>query len=514
MACGSSDDRPPHEATDEDDDGGTSGIPERARQKGANFLARSCFTGNLPRGYAAECGEVRVPEGDVGSREIDLAVMVLYSNKDVPDDPIVYLEGGPGASALSLAWYTPFPFAHLLEHRDLVLVDQRGTGYSTPSLTCSLNPETADSEVEGTARCGEHWQAEGVDLSQYNTRLNAHDLDRVRDALGYDRWNLYGISYGSRLALTIARDYPETVRAMAIDGVLPLDADLLGDGVASMAHSLESVNAACAAQRDCAEAYGDISEKLFQVVDRLEAEPVEIDGGLLTGALTLQVIIQLLYSAQVLPQMPALIAALHAGNYSPLEYVISTGEAGPGFALGMYFAVTCQDEAAFTSPAIIDTKREGFDERYALAFDAKLTLEVCERWNLPASPDRENERVESDVPSLVTSGAFDPVTPPAYGDMAAAGLPNAQTFVLADQSHGASVSTCGNRLVTSFFNDPERRLDSACVDSLAAPDFVTGRQRLSSPPKLRFEVPVLWDEERLEELAEAAARARRRRPLR
>lgn len=508
-ACGSSDDRPPHEA--EEEQNGHPEIPERAREKAANFVARDCFTADLPRGYAAECGEVRVPEGDADSRDIELAVMILYSNRDVPDDPVVYLEGGPGASALSLAWYDPFPFEHILEHRDLVLVDQRGTGYSQPSLSCRVN---TDSDLDDVAQCQTDWQEQGVDLSQYNTRQNARDLDRVRQALGFDRWNLYGISYGSRLALTIARDYPDTVRAMAIDGILPLDADLLGDGVASMAASLERVSAACQAQADCAETYGNIADNLFQVVDQLEAEPAELEGGeLLTGGLVLSVIVQLLYSAEVIPYIPALIAGLGDEDYSVFHELLSGGEAGPGFAVGMYYAVTCQDEAPFTSPAIVDAKREAFDARYTLAFDAQILLEICERWNLPASPDPENERVESDVPSLVTSGAFDPVTPPAYGEMAAAGLSNAQTFVLADQSHGASVSTCGNRLVTAFFNDPERSVDSSCVGDLGTPDFRTGCQQLVRAPKLHFEVPVHWNDELVQKLADAAARARRGPPL-
>ena len=144
----------------------------------------------------------------------------------------------------------------------------------------------------------------------------------------------------------------------------------------------------------------------------------------------------------------------------------------------------------------------------------KVLLQICKSWDLPASPDRENERVDSDVPSLVTSGAFDPVTPPAYGEMAAAGLSSSQTFVLRDQSHGASVSRCGNDLVTAFFDDPERQLDPSCVDGLDVPSFATGRRGLVSAPKLRFEVGVEWTDELIDELAEAAARARRDRPLR
>jgi len=508
VACSSPDDRPPHEAEDD----GRPKVPERAKDKAANFVKHDCFTDVYPEGYARECGTVRVPEGGDSSADIELAVMILYSKRSVPDDPVVYLEGGPGASAVSLAWYDPFPFEYILEHRDLILVDQRGTGYSDPSLSCRVDADSVDEELAAVARCQTGWEEEGVDLRQYNTRENARDLDRVRQALGYEHWNLYGISYGSRLALTIARDFPNSVRSMAIDGVLPLDADLLGDGVASMAGSLERVSAACDAQSDCAETYGDVTEKLFEAVDALEAEPAEIEGGLLTGSAAFSVIVQLLYSAEVLPYIPALVAGLHAGDYSLFEQLLHGAEAGPGFAVGMYYAVTCQDEAAFTSAEIVDAKREAYDQRYALAFDAKILLEICDRWDLPASPASENEPVESDVPSLVTSGAFDPVTPPAYGDMAAAGLSNAQTFVLADQSHGASVSRCGAQLITAFFEDPERPLDSSCVDNLGTPSFRTGGQRLVSAPKLHFEVPVHWNDELLQRLAEAAARARRGAP--
>ena len=117
------------------------------------------------------------------------------------------------------------------------------------------------------------------------------------------------------------------------------------------------------------------------------------------------------------------------------------------------------------------------------------------------------------MPSLVTSGAFDPVTPPAYGALAAEGLSQSQQFVLADQSHGASVSKCGAKLVNAFFDDPDARLSSDCVESLGPPNFVTGRQQaLVTPPRLHFEVPVRWDAELLRRLVDAAERARRLTP--
>lgn len=507
--CGASEDRPPPAKEDP-----RAEIPGRAPKKTAAFTPSRCFTNMVPGDYAAECGTVTVRAGGSGSDEIELAVMVLYSDDDAPADPVVYLEGGPGGSGILVAAYDPFPFETILEHRDLILVDQRGTGFSDPSLRCYGSATELDDQLAELDQCKTDWEAQGVDFAEYNTRRNARDMDQVRHALGYDTWNLYGISYGSRLALTIVRDYPEAVRSMVIDGVLPLQVDLLADGVQSMAGSLEALTEACNAQPDCADAYGDVAAKLFEAADQLEAEPAELEIGVeLDGETAFAVVMQLLYSSDVLPYIPALVAGLLEGDYSLFELLLADGGLGGGFATGMYYAVTCQDEAAFTSPEIVDAARADFDPRYAFAFDAHVLLDVCDHWSLPAAPSTENEGVESDVPSLVTSGAFDPVTPPAYGALAAEGLSHAQQFVLADQAHGASVSKCGAKLVNDFFDEPSRKLASDCVDNLGPPNFVTGRQQaLVTPPRLHFEVPVRWDAELIRRLAEAAERARRLAP--
>src|SRR5690606_34558126 len=143
-----------------------------------------------------------------------------------------------------------------------------GTGFSTPSLFCSEDIQAdAEQHLVGLAACRDGWEAKGVDLAQYNTRRNAEDLDLARQALVYDTWNVYGISYGSRLGLTLARDYPDHVRALVIDGVLPLQVDLLANGVASVAASLQLLRESCAAQADCDAAYGDIEAKLLDTVE-------------------------------------------------------------------------------------------------------------------------------------------------------------------------------------------------------------------------------------------------------
>lgn len=481
--------------------------PDRAPPVSSAFQTRKCFV-EPPRGHAADCGFV-------SGQGVELAVMVIYSNADAPVDPVVYLEGGPGASAIELARYEPFVFSHILAQRDLVLIDQRGTGHSIPSLQCLNNLEPSfEAELELLAGCRNEWAGRGVELADFNTRENARDIDRVRQALGYASWNLYGISYGSRLALTVARDFPEGVRALALDGVLPPQVDLLAGGLPSIAGSLEAVAEACHEQSACSDAYGDIATKLFELVDRLESEPVELQldaGGSLTlnGRLAFAVFVQLLYVSDVLPYLPAAIVAVHEEDYSLFEALLSSGALGTGLAAGMYYSVTCQDEAAFTSSEQIEDARAHLDPRDLLAFDATALLQVCDVWDVPDSPESENERVESDIFSLVTSGAFDPVTPAAYGEAAASGLENSQHFVLADQSHGASLGSCGQRLLLRFLDDPEAMLPHDCVDALGPPAFEARRQPLSIQPRLQFEVPVSWDDALRLRLVDAVKRGQR-----
>lgn len=496
------------------------GVPvERVPERSSAFRPGRCPVAP-PAGHTADCGTVRVSEAEAGSREVELAVMVLYSKAEVPPDPVVYLEGGPGSSAIAITQYEPFVFDPILEQRDLILIDQRGTGFSNPALFCTggLGVDIAE-ELELTADCRSEWQERGVDLGQYNTRQNARDVEQVREALGYELWNVYGISYGSRLGLTVVRDYPEHVRSLIIDGVLPLQVDLLAEGVPSLAGSLESLNQACQEQASCAEAYGNLVTRLFESVDRLDRAPVELElaGGQslpLTGSLAFNVIAQLLYVAEVLPYMPALIAQIYEEDYVLFELLADSFGGESGLAVGMYYSVTCQDEAAFTTRDTIENARAGLDPHYVMGFDATLLMDVCEIWDVPASPASENLAVESEIPSLVLSGAFDPVTPPGFGALAAAGLSNSQEFVLPDQAHGASVSQCGMSLVSSFLDAPTEPLTDRCLGRLGPPGFVTGRwSEAELPvPTLQFEVPVRWDEGLVDRLKRALERSARHWP--
>ncbi|MCA9904902.1 MAG: alpha/beta fold hydrolase, partial [Anaerolineae bacterium] len=178
----------------------------------------------LVEGDDVDCGLLFVPEDrtDPDSATIELAVAILYASEDdVQPDPIIYLAGGPGGNAVDeLEAWVDIPY---IQDRDLILLDQRGTGYSFPSLNC---PEIEESEDDATQACRDRLVADGVNLQAYNSAENAADVADLRVALGYDEWNLYGISYGTRLAQTIVRDYPQGIRSVILDSAYPLAANL------------------------------------------------------------------------------------------------------------------------------------------------------------------------------------------------------------------------------------------------------------------------------------------------
>ena len=209
---------------------------------------------------SVRCGALVVPENrdEPTGRTLRLAVAVFKNpSATTASDPIVYLSGGPGGSALEYLRYTFDPlFAGLSPSgRDVVVFDQRGVGVSQPALDCALETGTLDDWLS----CGERLRAT-ADLGQYHTAWNAADVNDLRIALGYDRINLWGASYGTRLALDVMRDYPQAVRSVVLDSVYPPDVDLQVDAPANAQRAFDHLFASCAAEASCAAAFPDLGE--------------------------------------------------------------------------------------------------------------------------------------------------------------------------------------------------------------------------------------------------------------
>jgi pimeloyl-ACP methyl ester carboxylesterase len=446
-----------------------------------------------PSGQDVECGYLTVPEDrrQPQGKTIQLAVARFKSDSANPEpDPIVYLEGGPGGSPLrSLRGQFNALLAPLLDKRDLILLDQRGTGYSQPALDCPEYKEWAISvldqdlsveaaEAQGNAallECRERLIGEGVNPDAYTSAENAADLNDLRLALGIDEWNLYGISYGTRLALTAVRDFPEGLRSVVIDSVVPLQSNLFTELPASGARAFDVLFAACAADADCDAGFPDLRTVFFDLVDELNASPVTFPMKLKSGeAVTvlfdgdglLGTIFQSLYATSLIPLLPRLIYEVRDGNYrlvSALQSAFMTQLDDISF--GMHYSVQCGEEAPFGTPEELNAVYAQYPEYRGLG--GLGTFDLCKAWDTSPAAAIENQPVASDIPTLVLAGEFDPITPPAWAELAAETLRNSYFYTLPHSGHGASLTggECPRAIVLDFLDDPSRAPDTSCIAS-------------------------------------------------
>ena len=451
-------------------------------------------------GETVDCGYLTVPADHADPRgpTIDLAVAILYAEADEPQpDPVVYLEGGPGGETITdFDSWRGYP---LLDDRDLVLFDQRGTGWSIPLLDC---PDEID-ELDGAeyaaalAACRDELLAEGVDLALFDSRQSAADVEALREALGYEQWNLYGISYGTRLALTVMRDYPEGVRSAVLDSVYPPQVYTLEELASDELAGLESMFDGCAADRACQAAYPYLEWDFYDVIDTLEAEPKAVeytddDGEPYSEELTASdffaTVVGALSNPDQLPWLPAVIDALADGDArlyadlatdylpSPDGYIRRALPSEPdGDAMGMYLSVECSEEVAFIDPELVQADIESLPEslQSIASADAESLLADCAVWAVPVAADIEAEAVESDIPTLLIAGQYDTITPPAWAWDTADSLSDSYVFVYPAMGHSVtSDAECAQTMTAAFLDDPTTEPDSTCVREMGPPDWV------------------------------------------
>jgi pimeloyl-ACP methyl ester carboxylesterase len=451
-----------------------------------------------PISAEVECGYLIVPEDHArpAGPTIKLAVARFRSDSGQPEpDPIVYLEGGPGGSPLRLLVLQFDAYlSGLLKKRDLILFDQRGTGYSQPKLDCpevkkvaldtldqnlSIDQSTKLSSL-AVAQCHDRLVKDGVNLAAYNSAQNAADVEALRQTLGYGQINLYGISYGTRLALTVMRDFPQGIRSAVIDGVEPLQTDTYARTPANGAQALESVFKACEAEVVCNQNYPHLPQVLSDLKTQLDKDPIQFEVALhsgekqevlLDGDGLIGTLFQGLYVTALIPSFPRTIYDVRDGKYDMLAGLTSLVLSQlDDLSYGMHFSVQCQEEAPFTNIGELDAFLKQNPEYAALG--QQDTLSACKLWNIPAAPALEHQGVTSDIPTLVISGEFDPITPPAYGQEAAQTLGQSFVFLVPRAGHGSSVTEdCPRSLVVAFFDNPAQKPEAACLAEMAQMKF-------------------------------------------
>lgn len=461
--------------------------PARHRPDGRLPLTRCRLEGVSEE---VRCGTLRVPEDRAapGGRKLGLRVAVVPALAGDPrPDPLFILAGGPGQAAAELVAQVLPIFDRVHQTRDLVFVDQRGTGQSSP-LECedSQDAGLAERFREGIDEpalrgCLAGYADAGIDVRQYLTPQAMDDLDEVRSALGYDKIDLWGASYGTRAALVYLRRHGEHVRAAVIDGVAPPTDSLLLSAAPDAQRAFELIFQGCEQDPSCRATYPDLRGKFTDLLARLRKEPAKVTvAHPLTGAPTELTITAdafalnlhgLLYVPEISSLLPLIIQRASQGDFGPFvaqAYGVS-GSIGHGISQGMFFSVICAEDAPAATPEAIAKATAG---TYMGAEFADELKQVCAFWPRGALPGGYHQLVRSDVPVLLLTGELDPVTPPQHAEATRAGLSHGRALVVPGVGHGATPQGCVPALVYDFLEaGTADALDAGCAERLTRPPF-------------------------------------------
>lgn len=440
----------------------------------------------------AQCGTLTVYENHAtqSGPEIGLHIAMIPAISRTPEsDPVLFITGGPGGASTQDFVAASGAFRRMNEKRDIIMIDQRGTGRSHP-LACSepeegLNLNDEDALKAEIDKCIEEMDA---DLSFYDTEAAVHDLEQMRQAMGYDRFNLYGVSYGTRVAQTYLRTYPENVRTLILDGIVPQD-EALGVSIAGDAQKvLDEVFARCAADQDCSRAFPNLPEALAGLLDRVEKEPVLVrlddpyTGKPIETMFTrnkLGMIIRLFsYTAETAALLPLLIHDAHTtGDFGRLaaQSMIVTEQLEGSVNSGLGNTVVCSEDVPFfrkRGEFVGDAQAE--EDAYLGKYYHQME-KLCKYWPAASISPEFKTPISSDVPALLLSGELDPVTPPENGEHIAETLSNSLHLVAPGQGHGVLLRGCTYRLATEFVDRGTLEgLDTGCVGNLRpAPFFLS-----------------------------------------
>ncbi len=461
----------------------------------------------VSEGKDVECGYLVVAEdrADPQTRAIRLAVAVFRNPaKPVKSDPIVYLSGGPGGSALEFAYlaYAQQVAPFFAAQRDIILFDQRGVGLSRPALDCpaasALDLQLLDPEKDGKVLSSQEQSdmmlqamlgcardlSSVAKLTAYNTVANAADVNDLRLALGYDQINLWGISYGTRLALEVMRDYPKGVRSVVLDSVYPPDVDLYAEEPANTMRVFTTLFDGCAADRVCRASYPDLRKTFFDLAAALNKNPAKITATdpltsktypvLLNGDTLIGAVFQMFYDTDMIPSLPQIIYQAKAGDYRQIGQFIGVIIAqDSAMSPGMQYSVQCNEEQPFTNEKDYDAAIAKYPELASYLNDStKLGFAICAGWGSGKAAATENQPVSSNLPTLVMAGEYDPVTPPAWAKRAAQTLSRSYYFVYPGMGHGTSIGRdCPTSMMIAFLDDPTKAPGNSCISAMTEPQF-------------------------------------------
>ncbi|WP_133408219.1 alpha/beta hydrolase [Parashewanella tropica] len=435
----------------------------------------SCYLNGLSEKVV--CGKVTVAENpqQPEGRHIDIHYALLPAIKNqYPNEAFVAIAGGPGQSAIDNAAGFERTFSKIRETRDILLIDQRGTGRSN-ILSCGfdhINALSADDEsidIKQEAKKCLIKLSNKADVTQYGSDIAVSDFEAVRKALGYQKFHLYGVSYGSRVAQLYMRHYPNSLLTVTLDGVVPMQQSVLTQGEA-IDRAIELLFKDCQQSTSCKHAFPKLKQdyqntskrlktKAYQgtVNDPSTGEPTQL---LLTQSKFLSTIRIGLYDGKMRALLPYAIHQANKGNYQAILGLYSLTQSGVDIATGMNASVVCGEDL----PRLTPQQKTRLEASYFGRTLLSSTEQICDVWKVPAVNTSFADAIDSDIPTLLLSGELDPATPPSWGELADEKLSHAKHFIAPYATHGIAFQSCGNKLIAQLVNDGSvDNLDDKCL---------------------------------------------------
>jgi pimeloyl-ACP methyl ester carboxylesterase len=471
-----------------------------------------------PRGDRVECFTLVVlenrdqPEG----REVRLKVAVLKAKRTVGAEPMIYLSGGPGDAPLvpsspgadALAegdWWNET--AVIRRKRDVVILSQRGAGGSSPNLDCfdsrtsdagkaRRRAVTEDQERQILLRCRAGLDRRKIDLTMYATPALADDVADLAAALSQPRINLYGVSYGTRWGLEVMRRHPDLIRAAVLDGVYPPQVNGEQNEPEIVRRAFDQLYADCATDKVCLERHPNLRAAVEGVIEGAQSKSIPLtlqleDGPQpvnLDGSKVLLILLHMMREGEA-ALIPQTVAAVQHNDLSLLKMFAEDLESNDGDLLeenaqqfdGLYNSIECRETWAAVDRA---ARRKQIEASgiYGLSARTSKSPVYCPAWRVGAAPAADHQPVKSSVPTLLMSGTYDWLTPPAWARDAARYLSSSRHVVFRSQGHGVAVQDpCAARLRDAFIEDPDPKRVPACRGD-APPNFAAAQERARTIP--------------------------------
>lgn len=438
-----------------------------------------CFIGAEGSGIStkAHCGKLAVPENrQQPNQTINLNIAIIKStSSEKLDDPLLLLAGGPGQGAVETFAGLVKGIKTMFPLRDIVMVDQRGTGDSNP-LRCEIEPDDFEALSDMSSDAWKDWTVDchkslNADTRFYTTTDAIHDLEAVKEALGIKQWNLYGGSYGTRKALTYMKMFPDSIRAVVLDAVVPQEQALGVEHEANLRSTLTRIFHLCEKNEACQTAFGDAEQQMWKFLEKLKEEPLrlrlqnpssgEFEDMLMTRDYAVIALRMFAYSPETMGLIPLMVSLANHGQPETMaaQAFMMMENLNQGLNNALELSVSCAEDVPFM-PKNTNTQDSLFGDNLFELMHAR-----CELWDSVAVDSTFKEPVVSDIPTLLLSGEYDPVTPPKNAEQVMKTLSHSQHLVAKGQGHIVGTRGCMPKIIAAFIKDPNKELDTACMEN-------------------------------------------------